>query len=157
MTLDPTVDPNRDRSIMGDAEHGESFTGLILVVEDDTVVLDSLRMVLLVREPGIPAAASAKDATRDAIGIVALCRPTVVATDIFTGDADGLELFRLMRAGHPEVPVVEVSGATLEDDLRLLLASARLGATEMLEKPLDTDQLLAIVRRTMTASARRVA
>lgn len=153
MTLNPTVDPNRDPSIMDDAEHGESFAGLILVVEDDAIVHDSLRMVLLVREPGLPAAATG----RDAIGIVALCRPAVAVTDIFRAGGDGLEVLRFMRAGYPEVPVVEISGATLDGDLRLLLASTRLGATEMLKKPLNADQLLAIVRRTMTASAQRVA
>ena len=60
------------------------------------------------------------------------------------GVMDGLETLRALRSGHPDLPVVMITGY---GDVRLAVEAIRAGALDFLEKPVD----LAEVRRIIDA------
>jgi CheY-like chemotaxis protein len=115
-------------------------TPLVLVVDDD----DSTRemLVLALTDEGYRVV-EARDG-REAIRFVAELHPDLVLLDVRMPGMTGQELLPLLRREHPDLPVVLTSA-----DPRLAYEAAREGATAVLVKPFDLDQLLETVARTL--------
>jgi PAS domain S-box-containing protein len=118
----------------------------ILVVEDNPVTREMLRMVLAqagyrVREA--PDAAAALAAIRGAL-------PDLVIQDLRLPDMDGFDLARRLReiAGSTSLPILALSGSGA-DDPRL----AAHGFTDRLEKPVEAARLVQIVQTYLSAPA----
>jgi len=76
----------------------------------------------------------------------------VVITDIHMPGLDGLTLMRSLREKQPEIPVVVVTGhGTVDTAIQAL----REGASGMLMKPFTNAELLAEVRRALSATQMR--
>jgi putative two-component system response regulator len=76
----------------------------------------------------------------------------VVITDIHMPGLDGLTLMRSLREQQPEIPVVVVTGhGTVDTAIQAL----REGASGMLVKPFTNEELLAEVRRALSATQMR--
>ena len=111
----------------------------ILLVDDDMLVLASLEIIL--QQCGYTVFAK-----RDAASALAKCAEgahiDLVITDYRMNGMDGLEFMVRLRQILPVVPVVMLTGhATLENYLK----ATCLGATEYLQKPFRTKELLHIV------------
>ena len=118
--------------------------GRVLVIDDEPVVLDTLRDVLT--EGGFEAAAEG-DATR-ALEHVAAFRPSVVVSDVKMPGLNGFELLRELRARHPEVAVILLTGeGSVEMALRAIQEE---GAYHYFEKPIDNEKLCDVVGRAVT-------
>lgn len=72
----------------------------------------------------------------------------LVLLDIFMPEPDGFETLRRIRAAHPRLPVVVMSGASME----YLHAATLLGASEALSK-VDLPESIGGVVRRLTAAA----
>lgn len=107
----------------------------VLVIDDEAVVRDAVRMILgsegwNVAQAGDADAALAHEA-------LAHCR--LVLCDMMLPNQSGLDLVREMRRRRPEVPIVLITGyATAENAARAIDA----GASAFLAKPFDDVELL---------------
>jgi len=112
--------------------------GLILIVEDDPIVCESLRAVL--EHCGYacsvaPNAAVALDHLRNV-------HPDAVVTDVSLPDCDGIELIAAIR-GMSRIPILVVSGRS---DEASKIAALDNGADDYIQKPFPPGELLARIR-----------
>jgi len=117
----------------------------VLVVDDEPVVRDAVRLVL--GQEGL-AVAGAADA-ESALGHPAFATCRLVLCDVMLPGQSGLDAVRAMRQRRPELPIVLITGyATAEIADRSLEA----GAAAFLAKPFDDTELLNLVRRVLDAT-----
>jgi PAS domain S-box-containing protein len=114
---------------------------VVLVVDDDPAIGTFLRRVL---------GESSHEVLDVSDGIQALqvCRKTevdVVITDLAMPEKEGLETIQDLRREFPGIPIIAMSGM-LDSDL-FLKAAEVLGASAVLQKPIDTNKLLDTLRR----------
>lgn len=123
--------------------------GRVLIVDDDPLVCATVREAL--DDCGFETdAATDGDA---GLARVEEFRPAVVVADVLMPGLDGFELLRELRARHPEVGVILMSGAgTIESALRAVREE---GALDYFEKPLDNERLCAAVGRAVRESHAR--
>lgn len=72
-------------------------------------------------------------------------QPDILITDIQMPEMDGLELIRAIRKSNPDAKIIAISGKPKQQDLGFLGASLDFGATAVLEKPFDPDDLVHLV------------
>lgn len=117
----------------------------VLVVDDESVVRDAIRLVL---EAGGLSVATAAD-REAALAHAAVDRCRMVLCDLMLPESSGLEVLRALRARRPELPVVMITGyATAETAAE----SLRCGAAGFLPKPFDDTELMNQVRQTLAMS-----
>ena len=93
------------------------------------------------------ATAATLDGARREIAVAP--RPALVITDVRLPDGDGTEIFELCRHNLPGVPVIIMTAfGAIADAVRLVKA----GALDYLEKPFNLDDLVEIVRMTVSDS-----
>jgi two-component system C4-dicarboxylate transport response regulator DctD len=114
--------------------------GIVLVVDDEEIVRNSIRQWLELGEFQVRVAGStdeAVDALREGL-------PDVVLTDFRMPERSGLELMREIQRTDPDLPVVLL---TAHGDVALAVAAMRDGAYDFLQKPYDPEQLSAVIAR----------
>jgi two-component system nitrogen regulation response regulator NtrX len=116
------------------------MTSRVLVVDDEANMRRMLRALLEEDGHTVDEAGGGEEALRRA----ALDEPDVVLLDlVMPPGPDGLAVLERLQAGHPDTPVIMMSGkATLGDAVR----ATRLGAFQFLEKPLTPEAVLTAVR-----------
>ena len=123
--------------------------GRILVVDDDPLLLDTLREIL--RAGGYEALAERDSLS--ALTRLAEYRPDVVITDVKMPGLDGFALLREVRERQPAVPVILLTG---EGSAEMALRAVREeGAYHFFEKPVDNDRLLEMVGRALAYGAEK--
>ncbi|MEO6953883.1 MAG: sigma-54 dependent transcriptional regulator [Polyangia bacterium] len=80
-------------------------------------------------------------------------RPDVVILDLHLPGIDGLEVLQRLRAAQPALPVLML---TSHDDVKAAVRAMRLGAVDYLGKPVDHDEIVIAVRRTLEIRALEV-
>lgn len=115
----------------------------MLVVDDDPLILDLVRILLEDEGHEVVALASGEHAVEQARAL----RPDLVLLDIVMRGTHGMEVLDALRQALPAVPVVLLSGAVSPVDNMAAIARA-LGARDFLEKPFDAQRLLAVVNDT---------
>ena len=118
----------------------------ILVVDDDPEIRSTLKKLLEMKGHQVVLAADGRAAetalTGDSFDLM--------VTDIVMPDQDGLEVIRITRAAHPDMPIIAISGGgRLRTGNYLRLATA-MGAAAALEKPFDFEEFLNAVNATLT-------
>jgi CheY-like chemotaxis protein len=113
--------------------------GVVLLVEDDPQVGALLRALL----EGLGYDVCERRSGREALSAAAALGETltVLVTDLALPEMSGHELIGALRASHPQLPVLIVSGYAQED-----LAAAKPG-TDVLEKPFTVAQLACKLER----------
>jgi len=124
------------------------MTADILVVDDDPVVRRSL--IQMIREHGEEAAAAASGEE----ALVALSRTPfrLVLTDVRLPGMSGLDLLREVRARHPQIGVVLVSGF---GSVEMAVEAMQEGALDFLLKPFDLARVAEVLERTLGARSSR--
>ena len=114
----------------------------ILVIDDESAIRDSLKMILEYEGYDVQGAATGQDgltlAEREPADLVLL--------DIKMAGMDGLEVLQRLRAVQEALPVIMISGhATVSTAVE----ATKLGAFDFIEKPLSTERVLVSVRNAL--------
>ena len=120
-----------------------SATRTICIVDDDAAVRDSLSLLL---ESGGLETRSYESA--DAFLLAGSQDMACLILDLHMPGLSGLELLRHLRTGGLSLPVFVVSGRR---DAQLDAEIQAAGATNLLSKPYDDEQLLTLVKRAVAA------
>lgn len=117
----------------GDANHGT-----VLVVDDDTSILDTVASILSGEGYDVVSAATGQEA----LDAVARKQPLLILLDMRMPVMDGWAVARALRAQGISVPIVVMTAA--ESAKRW---ADEVGAEGYLAKPFGLDELLTIVER----------
>jgi len=112
----------------------------ILVVDDEQIVLDSVRKLLRKDNYEIHCAHTAPQA----LEMIEQVPVDIILTDLMMPEMDGLELMRVIKTRRPQVPVIMITGyATINTALQ----ATQLGAFDYIAKPFSRKELQGVVRR----------
>jgi two-component system nitrogen regulation response regulator NtrX len=111
----------------------------ILVVDDEQGIRAALGQLLEYEGYEVRTASNATDGITE----YQKWRPDLVFMDVKMGGMDGLEALKRLREIDPAATVVMISGHAT---IRTAVEATQLGAYEILEKPLDTDRILVMLR-----------
>jgi DNA-binding NtrC family response regulator len=123
-------------------------TGRILIVDDDPHFLRVLARILSGENFLVTSAAGACDA----LELVKSAQFDLIISDLRMPECDGLSFLEALRQGGKNVPVIIL---TAYGEVDTYLAAMNAGATEYLNKPIDSDELLRIVRSCLRSRANR--
>ncbi len=112
----------------------------VLVVDDETGILETLR-ILLKNEGFTPHVALGGKQGLDQIAALA---PDIVLTDVRMPSVSGLEVLSAARAKDPDLPVILM---TAQADLRSAIQAVNEGAYYYIQKPFVNGDIVAILRR----------
>jgi len=119
----------------------------ILIVDDEADIRELVSGIL--QDEGF-ITRSARDSD-DALAHVASRRPNLVFLDIWLQGSrlDGLQLLDAMKAQHPELPIVMISG---HGNIETAVAAIKQGAYDFIEKPFKADRLVLVAQRALETS-----
>lgn len=115
----------------------------ILVVDDEAPIRDVLSGYFEKHGYLVTAASTGSDALRLANEVPI----NLIVLDIALADADGLELLETLKAAHPNLPILILTGMGFDEEL--LQEARRKGASGYVSKQLPLDQLLMEVVRAL--------
>jgi two-component system response regulator HydG len=113
---------------------------MILIVDDDELVRDTLAALVRVSGHTVRCAATGNEA----LEIISREDVDVVLTDVTMPGVSGLDLCRYVAQHRPDVPVVMV---TAHSDVETAIASLRVGAYDFILKPVTSEALRAALER----------
>lgn len=122
----------------------------ILVVEDDSILLDGLRAGLGLSGATVDCVSTCADAD----AALATTAFTAVVLDLMLPDGSGLDVLRDLRLRGDRTPVVLL---TARDAVTDRIAGLDGGADDYLGKPFDLDELSARIRAVVRRAAGRAA
>ncbi len=110
---------------------------LVLVVDDDRDIADSIADVLRANDYDVRVALNGNDA----VSFASSERPGLVLLDwLLPSEPSGAELVRLLRVGEPRMPLVVLSA-----DHKALTEARAVEVSDYLPKPFDVGDLLFLV------------
>ncbi|MGC2063519.1 MAG: sigma-54 dependent transcriptional regulator [Thermodesulfovibrionales bacterium] len=114
----------------------------MMIVDDEEGIRTSLSGIFEDEGFDVVSAASGEDAVRMAKGMV----PDVVILDVWLSGIDGIQTMTQLLEMHPALPVVIISGHA---NIELAVKATRMGAYDILEKPLSMEKVLLTVQRAL--------
>src|SRR3954464_8465293 len=114
----------------------------ILVIDDEQGIRAALGQLLEFEGYEVRSLANAADG----IAEYQKWRPHLVFLDVKMAGMDGMEALKKIRELDPSALVVMISGHAT---IRTAVEATQLGAYEILEKPLDTDRILVMLRNAL--------
>ena len=131
---------------LGHQCHTLAMGGTLLIIDDDE---PSCRLVRATFQSEGVSVLAAHDGP---VGLerIETDRPDVVLLDIHLPSASGIDLLEHLKKTNPSLPIVML---TASREIKTAVRATRLGAFDYLTKPIDDDELVAIVRRALDARA----
>jgi two-component system nitrogen regulation response regulator NtrX len=119
----------------------------ILIVDDEVDIRELVAGIL--QDEGYETR-TARDSD-DAIASIKSRRPNLVFLDIWLQGSrlDGLQLLDSVKAEHPDMPVVMISG---HGNIETAVAAIKQGAYDFIEKPFKADRLVLVADRALETS-----
>ena len=119
----------------------------ILIVDDEADIRDLVAGIL--QDEGYDTR-TARDSD-DAINSIKSRRPNLVFLDIWLQGSklDGLQLLDSVKAEHPDLPIVMISG---HGNIETAVAAIKQGAYDFIEKPFKADRLVLVADRALETS-----
>jgi CheY-like chemotaxis protein len=111
----------------------------VLLVDDERDFVQTLSERLLMRDMGLTVAYDGEEA----LSFIRKEEPEVIVLDLKMPGIDGLEVLRRVKAGHPGIEVIVLTGHGTKQDEEACMA---LGAFAYLEKPVDIEKLSLAMR-----------
>lgn len=115
---------------------------VLLVVDDEEGIRDSLSDIFGDEGYNVLTSSSGEDALK----ILEDNQVDLVLLDIWLPGIDGLETLGKLKALHPELPVIMISG---HGNIELAVKATKIGAYDFLEKPLSLERVLLVVQRAL--------
>lgn len=111
----------------------------ILAVDDETVILDGFRKMLVLGGYSIDTVENGSEA----LGLIRKRDYDFVFTDLKMPGMDGVEVTRAVRRLRPDIDVIVITGyATIETAVETVQS----GAMDYVQKPFTEDELLGVVK-----------
>ena len=122
----------------------------ILIIDDEADIRGLVAGILEDEGHGTRTAGD----TDKALAEIEMRRPNLVFLDIWlTGSRiDGLAMLDIIKAQHPDLPVVMISG---HGNIETAVSAIKRGAYDYIEKPFKADRLVLIAERALEASKLR--
>ena len=117
----------------------------LLVVDDEPNILLAFRRAY--RDAGL--AVHTAESAEEGLNLAARHKPDVVVLDVQLPDLNGLEAFRRLQGLDSRLPVIFITGHGTTDTA---IEAMKLGAFDYLLKPLELDQLRALIDRACSIS-----
>jgi DNA-binding NtrC family response regulator len=114
----------------------------LLVVDDEAAILSTLKRVLSLEGYSVDVAGGVAVALQK----IERCNYDLALLDVALPDGNGIELLEKLRASGQTMPVLMMSGHASVD---VAVRATKLGASDFLEKPLNTDRLLLLIDNTL--------
>lgn len=114
----------------------------ILIVDDDTALLQALPQAIQLRLPAVRVDTS--DSAFDALDLIGVHEYDAVVSDIKMPGMDGLALLAKVRELQPTTPTLLITG---HGDHSLAIQALRGGAYDFIQKPIDRDYFIAALSR----------
>jgi putative two-component system response regulator len=114
---------------------------IILVVEDNTILREGLRDILLYEGFDVLTATHGLEALQQMDTVV----PDLILSDISMPEMDGYELFRTVRS-NPDWVTIPFLFLTARGEKQDILNGKTLGAEDYLVKPISKEELLTAIR-----------
>ena len=114
------------------------MTKCALIVDDEPDIRELLEITLGRMDIETKAAKDVRSATE----LLATHHFDLCLTDMHLPDGDGIELVRRINADHPGLPVAVI---TAYGNMDTAIAALKAGAFDFVQKPVDLDQLRALV------------
>jgi len=112
----------------------------ILAVDDEAIVLDSFRKILVAAGYAIDTVENG----REALGLVQKHKYDFVFTDLKMPEMDGLDVVKGVKHYSPETDVVMITGyATIESAVNAM----KFGAMDYVQKPFTEDELVDFTKK----------
>ncbi len=121
---------------------------LVCVIDDDVHVRKAICDILE------SAGFSTVDAADGEIGtkLVAEKKPSIVITDIVMPNKEGIETIQSLKASHPALPILAMSGS-YSPGVNFLELARHLGADDCIAKPFKPAELLQKIRALLVVEA----
>ena len=120
----------------------------ILVVDDDTIMRETLRDILLFEGFSV----SSADGGSQAISQLSDESFDLVITDILMPQRDGLEVITEAKKMYPKMQIIAISGGGYISSDTYLRMATDAGADDIISKPFDVDDFLGKVYRILGLS-----
>ncbi|WP_373502852.1 response regulator transcription factor [Aestuariivirga sp.] len=111
---------------------------LIMIIDDDAAVRDSLSSVLSTYGYESAACSSARQALRE----IESARPDCIVLDVRMPEIDGLQMLEMLKRMEGAPPVVIITGHA---DVPMAVQAMKSGAADFLEKPVVDEDLAASI------------
>jgi two-component system, chemotaxis family, chemotaxis protein CheY len=121
----------------------------MLIIDDDALVRTTLEYLL--RDAGYEIA-TAEDGMRG-MAMFRSEQPDLVITDIIMPEQEGIQTINEMRKAKPDAKIIAISGGGRIGNTDFLKIARVLGAMDVISKPFDPDELLAIVENCLAGRA----
>ena len=120
----------------------ENQKARILAVDDEKIILDSLRKTLVFAGYSIDTVEKGSEA----LGLIRKNDYDFVFTDLKMPGMDGVEVTRAVKHLRPDIDVIVVTGYASIDTA---VETVRLGAVDYVQKPFTQDELLEFVKSSL--------
>jgi len=122
----------------------------ILCVDDEEVILDSFRKILVLDGYAVDTVQTGQEA----LGLVQTHHYDFVFTDLKMPAMDGVDVVKAVKHMRPDIDVIVITGfATVETAVETM----KCGATDYVQKPFTEDELLVFVKKTLIRRNDRIA
>jgi two-component system response regulator FixJ len=119
---------------------------LVMIVDDEAAVRDSLSSVLSTYGYETLTCASARQALQE----IEKLRPDCVVLDVRMPEIDGLQMLQIMKGMDDPPPVIVITGHA---DVAMAVQAMKIGARDFLEKPVVDEELVSSIGATITSSS----
>jgi CheY-like chemotaxis protein len=121
----------------------------ILAVDDEAIVLDSFRKILVLDGYSV----FTVETGQEALGLIQKHDYDFVFTDLKMPGLDGLEVTKAVKHLRPDIDVIMITGyATIESAVEAM----KFGALDYVEKPFTEDELTAFVNKSLIRRQERI-
>lgn len=110
----------------------------VLIVDDEPSICNLIRRLLEKEGYTTRLSSNGKEAVKEYTSNP----PDLVITDIVMPDKEGLETIMELKRIDPEVKIIAISGGGSLGPIDYLNLAKKLGSKEVLEKPIDRNELL---------------
>ena len=143
-----TLDVSREAKSLKRADVKEPVAR-ILCVDDEDVILDSFRKILVLDGYCVDTVQTGQEA----LGLVQTHHYDFVFTDLKMPAMDGVEVVKAVKHMRPDIDVVIITGfATVETAVDCM----KYGAMDYVQKPFTEDELLAFVKKSLIRRQSRI-
>lgn len=119
----------------------------VIIVDDNLITKKSLALTINWQELGCNVVADADDGVA-ALALVKQYKPDIIITDIRMPRMDGLKLTQKVKELFPSTKVIITTGYS---EFTYAKEAIRLGAFDLIVKPIDSNELIRVVKRAVEA------